>query len=138
MSAARDPLATATTKKQEWWNQWSGGAWLSLAVALLGVSLGSTFIAFISGFNFDPNDYPESHYAAKIPVVVAVMIVSVLIPILSAAASLLSVLARPIHTARTATAVVTLFLALILVWACWVMGIQAIQECVSFAEHVPA
>lgn len=129
---------TALTKKQRWRIDWSGGVWLGAAGALLCVSLGSTFIAFISGFNFDPNDKPESYYAAKIPLVVGVMVVSVLIPALSATASLMSILARPPERPRIATSVITLLLALVIIWACWVMGIQAIRQCVSFAAHVPA
>lgn len=117
---------------------WSGGTWLGAAFAILGLSLVSTFIALIAGFNFDPNDYPGSYYAAQIPKLQGVMVVSVLIPVLSAAASMFSILATPRKTQRIATSVIALLLALSVVWFCWVIGIAAIQQAAAFADHFPA
>ncbi|TFD01637.1 hypothetical protein E3T25_10450 [Cryobacterium sandaracinum] len=117
--------------------QWSGGTWLALAFALLGLSLVSTYFAFISGFIFDPDDHPSSYYAARIPMHLGVMVVSVLVPALSAAASVFSILATPRKTLRIATSVIALLLALPAVWLCWVLGIAAIQQAIAFADHVP-
>ncbi|TFD38332.1 hypothetical protein E3T40_03255 [Cryobacterium sp. TMT1-19] len=108
-----------------------------MAFTLLGLSLVSTFFAFVSGFNFDPDDYPSSYYAARIPMHLGVMVVSVLIPVLSAAAAVFSIVATPRRTLRIATSVIALILALSAVWLCWVLGIEAIQEAIAFADHVP-
>lgn len=115
-----------------------GGAWLGVAFALLGLSLVSTFFAFIAGFNLDPNDHPSSYYAAEIPKLQGAMVVTVLIPVVSAAASVMSILATPRKTLRIATSVITLLLALSVVGICWVIGIGSIQRAIAFAGHVPA
>ncbi|MDJ0325494.1 hypothetical protein QMG61_17170 [Cryobacterium sp. PH31-AA6] len=108
-----------------------------MAFALLGLSLVSTYFALFSGFIFDPDDHPSSYYAAQIPMRLGVMVVSVLIPAFSAAASVLSILATPRKTPRIATSVIALLLALSAVWSCWVLGIEAIQQAIAFADHVP-
>ncbi|MBG6059781.1 hypothetical protein RCH16_003171 [Cryobacterium sp. MP_M5] len=117
--------------------QWSGGTWLAMAFALLGLSLVSTYFAFISGFIFDPDDHPSSYYAAQIPSRLGVMVASVLIPAFSAWASVMSVLATPRKTLRIAISVIALLLALSAIWLCWVLGIEAIQQAIAFADHVP-
>jgi hypothetical protein len=54
-----------------------------MALALLGLSLVSTYFALFSGFTFDPDDRPSSYYAAQIPIRLGAMVVSVLIPAFS-------------------------------------------------------
>lgn len=115
---------------------WSGGTWLGVAFALLGLSLVSSLFAFVSGFDLDPGDYPGSYYAARIPQLQGALVVSVLIPLLSAAASVMSILATPRQVLRIATSVIALLLALPVVWFCWVIGIDAIEQAATFADHL--
>ena len=116
---------------------WSGDTWLGVAFALLGLSLVSTFFAFVAGFNFDPDDYPSSYYAARIPQLQGVLVVSVLIPAHAAVACVFSILATPRTKWRVATSVIALMLAASVVWFCWVIGIEAIQQATAFADHAP-
>ena len=127
-----------THAAKPWWGiSWSGDTWLGVAFALWILSLMSGFIALISGFNFDPDDYSSEYYAARIPQVVTVMVVSVLIPAASAVASVLSILATPRRPGRTAYGTIVLLLAMSGVDVCWVIGIEAIQQTIQFAEHSP-
>lgn len=116
---------------------WSGATWLGIAFAILALSLVSTFFALVSGFTFDPDDYPSSYYAAQIPRRLGVMVVSVLVPAFSAWASVMSVFATPRKTLRIAISVIALLLALSAIWLCWVLGVAAIQQAIAFADHVP-
>ncbi|POH66698.1 hypothetical protein C3B61_09130 [Cryobacterium zongtaii] len=117
--------------------KWSGDTWLGWALVLFCLSLASTFIAGVAGFNFDPDDYPSSYYAARVPGLVGVMVVSLVIPALAAAASVLSARAGPHEARRTATATVILVLALSSVWLCLVLGIDSVQQAIEFSEHAP-
>ena len=117
---------------------WTGRTWLGWAWVLLCLSLVSTFTAVGAGFTFDPDFHPSSYYAARVPWRVGVLVVSVLIPGLAAAASVLSARSRPREAWRTATALLLLILALASVWFCWVLGIASVRQAIEFAEHVPA
>lgn len=123
--------------KRRWWNVVTGDTWLGVAFALWLLSLPSGFVALSSGFYFDPDDYSSDYYAAQIPRVVAVMVVSVLIPAASALAAGLSMLAAPRHASPRPGSVIVLLLALAGVWFCCWIGIEAIQTTVGFAEHSP-
>ena len=94
-------------------------------------------MAFAFGFDFDPGDYPGSYYEAEIPKRQWMMVVSLLVPALSAAASVLSLLARPRKASRISASVGVLLLALPALWFCWVMGIDSIQSAIYFAELFP-
>ena len=117
--------------------RWTGGTWLAASAALLGLSLVSTVVSLIAGFNWDPNDYPESFYAAQIPKLWAVTGVSVAIPVLAAAASVMSILSKPRRSVRVATSVVALLVALSVAAFCGVFGMGAIQQATDYAEYIP-
>jgi len=114
---------------------WGGRVWLGVAFALLGLSMLSTFVALASGFFFDPDDYPGSYYAAQIPKLLGVLVVSVLIPLLSATASVVSILAAPRNPLRIVTSVIALLLALSIVWICWVLGMSSIRQATFLADY---
>ena len=114
-----------------------GNVWLGWAWVVLGLSLASTFYACFAGFNFDPTDYSSDYYAARVPHTVWVMVVTVLIPVLAGAASVLSLLARPREGWRTTVGVLILALALAAVWLCVVVGLESVQQTIRFAEHSP-
>jgi hypothetical protein len=117
------------------WKRWSGDLWLGWAFGLLCLALVSTFVALVSGFVHDPDDNPASYYLAGIPKRQWVMAVSVMIPVVSTAASGFSILARPRNRFRTVAASIVLLLAVADVWFCWVIGMESIKTSEDFAKH---
>jgi len=107
--------------------------WLGAAVAFLCLSLVSTCFALAAGFDFDPDDYPGSYYAERIPYRRWVMFFSMLVPTLSAAAAAVSILVRPRSASRIVASAIVLVLVLPIVWFCWVIGIESIQRAVDFS-----
>jgi hypothetical protein len=67
----------------------------------------------------------------------AVTVVAVLIPALSAAASVLSIRATPSRPWQIAPAMTVLILSLLGVCLCLTNGINAVQQAAHFAEHSP-
>ncbi len=114
-----------------------GPIWLSVAVLLLGLSLYSTVWVFFAGFFFDPDDYPGSHYAAEIPKLLIALTVSVSVPLLSAAASIVSILSKPQREGRVVASCVVLLLAAAVVWVCWWLGTESIETALRFARTFP-
>jgi nitrate/nitrite transporter NarK len=115
----------------------NGNTWLGCAFTLLCLSLGSTVFAFLSGFTFDPDDHSSAYYAAKIPGMIGVMVVSILVPLAAAVASVLTAIARPREAWRTTIAVLILCVALASVWLCLWLGLASVQQTIGFAEHSP-
>ncbi|WP_139005829.1 hypothetical protein [Arthrobacter crystallopoietes] len=116
---------------------WSGGSWLALASVFLGLSLVSTFFVFAFGFDFDPDDHPGSYYEAEIPKRQWMLVISLLVPALSATASVLSILGQPRNVFRISVSVIVLLLALPVLWFCWVIGIDSIRSAIYFAKIFP-
>jgi hypothetical protein len=116
---------------------WSGARWLGVAALLWLLSLLSGFMNLVSGFYFDPDDHASDYYAAQVPKVVAVVLVSVLIPAASAAASVLSIRATSGRPWKFAPATIVLLLALAGAFFCLHVGIESIQRTIEFSEHSP-
>jgi hypothetical protein len=110
---------------------------LGIGVGFLCLSLFSTLVAFGSGFDFDPDDYPGSYYLDEIPRRQWVMAVTVAIPSVCAVAAGMSILARPRTPGRILAASVVLLLAAVAVWACWVLGVEAVDSARYFSERFP-
>ena len=79
--------------------------------------------------------YPGSYYRAQIPGLRVLLIVSILVPATSAAASVLSILAKPGNASSITASAIALFLALAVGWCCWKMGIDAVEEASRLAEE---
>jgi hypothetical protein len=118
-------------------DRWSGRTWLGIGVGFLCLSIFSTVVAFGSGFDFDPDDYPGSYYLHEIPRRQWIMAVSVVIPLVSALAAGMSILARPRTPGRILTASAVVILAAVAVWACWVLGVEAVDSARYFSEKFP-
>ncbi|MFK0040578.1 hypothetical protein ACIQTW_12120 [Paenarthrobacter sp. NPDC090517] len=113
--------------------RWSGNVWLGWAFLFLCLTLVSTFLAFVSGFVHDPDDYPASYYRDKIPQRQWVMGLSMLFPALSAAAAGASIFARPRALNRIATGSIMLLLAVAAMWFCWALGVNDLEKFENFA-----
>ena len=114
--------------------RWSGNLWLVWALLLLCLTLVSTFVAFASGFVHDPDDHPASYYRGRIPERQWVMVVSMLIPAMAAAAAGGSIFARPRAVARIAGGSAVMLLAVAAIWFCWAVGIDDIEKFERFAS----
>jgi hypothetical protein len=118
-------------------DRWSGRTWLGIGVGFLCLSFFSTVVAFGSGFDFDPDDYPGSYYLDEISRRQWVMAVTVAIPSVSVLTAGMSILARPRTPGRTLAASVVLLLAAVAFWACWVLGVEAVDSARYFSEKFP-
>jgi len=116
---------------------WSGNRWLAVAVLLWLVSLPTGFMNLVSAFYFDPDDYGTDYYAAQVPKVVVVVLISILVPAASAAASVLSIRATRGRPWQFVPATIVLLLALAGAGFCLHVGIESIQRTVEFSQHAP-
>lgn len=116
---------------------WTRDRWLAVAVLLWLVSIPAGFMNLVSGFYFDPDDHGSDYYAAQVPQVVVVVLISILVPAASAAASVLSIRATPGRPWQFAPAMIVLLLALAGACFCLNVGIESIQRTVEFSEHAP-
>lgn len=114
-----------------------GDTWFRVALCLWVVSFFTGFFVFASGFNNDPDDYSSAFYAAQVPRLVGVTMVSVLVPLAAAAAAVLSLRATPRGNGQGTAAAVVLFLAVTGAGICLKFGIDAILQAAEFAEHSP-
>lgn len=114
-----------------------GDAWFRVALCLWVLSFFTGFFVLASGFNFDPDDYSSAHYAAQVPRLLGVTIVSVLVPLAAAAAAVISLRATPLGRGQGTPSAVVLFLALTGAGICLKLGIDAILQAAEFAEHSP-
>jgi hypothetical protein len=115
----------------------NGNAWLGCAFVLFSLSLAATLVAFSSGSTFDLGAYSTDYYAARIPYVIVVTVVSILLPLSAAAASGIAALVRPREAWRTMMALLILCAALASVWFCAWLGIGSVQQTIRFAENSP-
>jgi hypothetical protein len=109
---------------------------VGVASVLLVLSWVPTVLVFFAGINWDPDDYPGSYYRARIPGLRVLLIVSILIPAMSAAASLMSIRTKPRNASRIAASAIALCLALAVAWCCWLMGTDAVEEASRLAEEL--
>ena len=107
--------------------RWDGGRWLGAAYALLCLALVSTFLAFGSSFELDPDDYSGAYYAQDIPRRQWVMAASLVVPILAALAALIAMFIGPRSWARIEPAAIVLL-------TCWLIGIDAVDSAKSFSQ----
>jgi len=114
-----------------------GDAWYRVALCLWVLSFFTGFFVLASGFNSDPDDYSSAHYAAQVPRLLGVTIVSVLVPLAAAAAAVLALRATPPRRDQVSPSAVVLFLALTGAGICLKFGIDAILQAAEFAEHSP-
>lgn len=117
--------------------RWAGGTWLGIGFGFLCLSFFSTFVAFGSGFDFDPNDYPGSYYREDIPRRQWIMAVSLAIPAVSALAAGMSICTRPRTPLRILAGSAVLLLAAAAIWVCWVLGVDAVNSARHFSEEFP-
>lgn len=108
-----------------------------LGFGFLCLALVSTFMAFSSGFDFDPNDYPGSYDLEDIPRRQWIIAVSLAIPAVSALAAVVSIFVRPRNPLRIIAASVVLLLAAVAIWFCWVLGVDAVERARYFSELFP-
>jgi hypothetical protein len=116
---------------------WGRNRWLAVAVLLWLVSLPTGFMNLVSGFYFDPDDYGTDYYAAQVPQVVVVVLISILVPAASATASVLSIRATRGRPWQFVPATIVLLLALAGACFCLHVGIESIQRTVEFSQHAP-
>ena len=114
--------------------RWGHETWLGFAVGFLCLTPVSTFFAFASGFDFDPDDYPGSYYLEQIPRRQAMMAITLLVPAVSAVSALVAAGVQPRSWPKTITAAVIFVLAAVDFWFCWVLGSDAVDSARRYSE----
>lgn len=108
--------------------------WLIIAVGFLCLAPITTLFAFGSGFDFDPDDYPGSYYLEQIPRRQAVMAITMAVPAVSALAAAIGAVRQPRRWQKTCAAAVLFVLALLDLWICWVLGLDAVESAKRYSE----
>lgn len=114
--------------------RWGDELWLGFAVGFLCLTPVSTFFAFASGFDFDPNDYRGSYYLEQIPRRQAMMAITLLVPAVAAGTAVAAALVQPRSWPRTVAAAAILVLAAVDIWFCWVLGSEAVDSARRYSE----
>lgn len=115
--------------------RWGHETWLGFAVGFLCLTPVSTFFAFASGFDFDPDDYPGSYYLEQIPRRQAMMAITLLVPAVAAASAAVAAGMQPRRWPKTVTAAVIFALAALDFWLCWVLGSEAVENARRYSEN---
>ncbi|TLM80834.1 hypothetical protein [Pseudarthrobacter sp. NamE5] len=113
----------------------NGGKWLGLGFVLLFLTVISTFVAFASGFDWDPDEHPVSYWQAEISERQWTMAFSLIIPAASAATAVASMFAFPRRPIRIVGASLVTVLALAAFFASWFLGVDAIDSAKYWAEY---
>jgi uncharacterized membrane protein len=118
--------------------RWSGNRWLAAAWALWGFSLVSTFTAMIVWlFGVSPDDFETTNFSAVLSQRQLTLAGALLMPGLSAAAAMRSILVSPRPPSRVIASVLVLLLAAAVFWFCCSWGLSAIDHA-SRTAHVTA
>ncbi|MFE8884393.1 hypothetical protein ACFYLX_00960 [Pseudarthrobacter enclensis] len=105
-----------------------GASLLVIGGTLLFLSVMSTFFVFVSGFDWDPDDYPAAYWQAEIPRRQWTLAAGLAVPGLCALAAGLSMFALPRRPVRIIAGGMVAVLALGLFAVSWVFGFEAVDS----------
>lgn len=109
--------------------RWSGNRWLAVAYALLGLSLVSTVAAMaVWYFGVSPDDFETRNFNAVVSQRQLALAGALLVPGLSAAAAIRSMLVTPGLPPRAIASGLVLLLAAAVFWFCCSEGFSAIDH----------